>query len=444
MRKNKDKKSSSKNSAGFKFSNGLCAFFLGLCRFLAPFFGARITKSKAFRQQKKQGAMLVVANHLSAFDFIYFCAPFVGAKLNFVVAQNMMYSTPIFATLIKKYNAITKKQFYADFQCVKNIKKCLDSGISVLVCPEGKVSADGKTGVISPAIARLIGWLGYPVGVIKMSGASFIRPKWAGNLRLGRVDVECDVLLDAQQSKSLSKEEIYERVCLALEHNEHKWQADNGCKYLGAHYARGLSRLLYQCPRCGSDLDMTSTNEAIVCKRCSNTVLYKRDGSLVAGEGSVAPNRIDVWFQQQREAVSKEVQKSDFRLENVAHLFVENAKKNGYRYVCEGRLVLANDTLTFDCTKKQRPKKVESKYGVNAMQFEFFYGEGVEDVEEEFWHLEFSTKNADTIANMPGTSVDMYDEKHVYRFMLEKGVSSTKYVLAIEEAFKQRAQKGEK
>ena len=33
---------------------------------------------------------------------------------------------------------------------------------------------------------------------------------------------------------------------------------------------------------------------------------------------------------------------------------------------------------------------------------------------------------------------DMYDDKHVYRFMFSERKSSTKYVLAIEEMYKQK------
>ena len=42
----------------------------------------------------------------------------------------------------------------------------------------------------------------------------------------------------------------------------------------------------------------------------------------------------------------------------------------------------------------------------------------------------------DTVANLPGSAVDMYDDKHVYRFMFDKVMAATKYALCIEEAYK--------
>lgn len=412
---------------------------MGLCFFIRPFLHGKCRQSKAFKEQKKNGPMLVLSNHLSAYDFIHFASAMSGAPLNFVVAENMKYSTPIFAKLISKYHAITKKQYYADVQCIKNIKKYLDSGVSVLMCPEGKVSADGTTGAILPSVARLVEWLGYPVGVIKMQGASLIRPKWAYNLRharKGHVYADCDILLTREQAKTLSKEEILDKICSALEHNEHKWQIENNVVFKSRNYAKGLDRLLYRCPKCGAEFKMRTYGNHIVCENCGNDVKYRFDGRLVACDGGVAPQRIDLWYAMQKENVRQLVLKDDFCLcENVS-LLVENTTKNGYRFVAKGKLCLYADKLIFDCTQKNRPNGINPKYGVNNMTFSYNEKLGFESVENEFLHIELSTDRCDTVANLPGTALDLYDDKHVYRFMFDGVMASTKYALAIEEAYK--------
>lgn len=423
------------------FSKLLSKVFLGLCAFVRPLLNGKCRQSKAFKAQKKSGAMLVLSNHLSAYDFIHFASAMRGTPLNFVVAENMMYSTPIFAKLISKYHAITKKQYYADVQCIKNIKKYLDSGVSVLMCPEGKVSADGTTGAILPSVARLVEWLGYPVGVIKMQGASLSRPKWAYNLRFvrrGHVYADCDMLMTSEQTKTLSKEEILDKICTALDHNEHKWQIENGVVFKGKNYAEGLDRLLYRCPRCGAEFDMHSKGNHIVCGRCANDVVYGFDGRLIACGDSVTPQRIDLWYAMQRDNVKQLVSKEDFCLCQSVSLLVENKNKNGYRFVAKGKLSLNLNKLWFDCTQHERPKGINPKYGVNNMTFSYDEKLGFENVEEEFLHIEFPTDRCDTVANLPGTALDLYDARHVYRFMFDDVKASTKYALAIEEAYKLR------
>ena len=430
-----------KNKNDVPFSKAYCRFFLGLCKFVRPFLHGVCTQTKAFKAQKKNGAMLVVCNHLSAYDFIHFSSAMYGAPLNFVVAENMMYSMPIFAKLLGSYHAITKKQYFADYQCIKSIKKYLDAGISVLICPEGKVSADGVTGAILPSIARLVQWLGYPVGVIKMRGASLARPKWAYNLRMvrrGKVRTDCDMLFTKEETKSLSKEEILQRITSALAHNEHKWQVENGVKFKGRHYAEGLERLLYYCPKCHSEFTMTSKGSHLVCEKCGNDVVYTYDGRLVPQGDSVGFERIDLWYAEQKKLVAKEVEKDDFSISDKVKLFVENEKNNGYRFVAEGVMTLDRQSLRFHTDWQTRPKGVKSKYGVNSMSYAVDSAQGTEPVEAEFKDIEFAVNRTDTVANLPGTALDMYDDKHVYRFMFAERKSSTKYVIAIEEMYKQQ------
>ncbi len=430
-----------KNKNDVPFSKSYCRFFLGLCRFVRPFLHGVCTQTKAFKAQKKNGAMLVVCNHLSAYDFIHFSSAMYGAPLNFVVAENMMYSMPIFAKLLGSYHAITKKQYFADYQCIKSIKKYLDAGISVLICPEGKVSADGVTGAILPSIARLVQWLGYPVGVIKMRGASLARPKWAYNLRMvrrGKVRTDCDMLLTKDETKSLPKEEILQKITSALAHNEHKWQVENGVKFKGRHYAEGLERLLYYCPKCHSEFTMTSKGSHLVCEKCGNDVVYTYDGRLVPQGDSIGFERIDLWYAEQKKLVAKEVEKDDFNISDKVNLFVENEKNNGYRFVAEGVMTLDKQSLRFHTDWQTRPKGVKSKYGVNSMSYDVDSEQGTEPVEAEFKDIEFAVNRTDTVANLPGTALDMYDDKHVYRFMFAERKSSTKYVIAIEEMYKQQ------
>lgn len=429
---NVDKHKNKKNEV--KFSHFLNFVLCTASGILSKFFRAKYHLSNAFKAQKKKGAMLIVANHLSAFDFIYYACSMKGAPLNYVVAKNMMYSTPIFATLITRFHAITKKQYTADVQCIKSIKRYLDAGISVLICPEGKVSADGTTGTIPSSISKLIQWLGYPVGYLKLEGASIARPKWGYTIRRGRVNVHCDMLFSGEELKDLDRGKILDRLQTALSHNEHKWQIDNDITFTGKRYAEGLHRLLYRCAKCGKEGRMTSIGDHLICEECGNDVIYTHQGKLIpANESSVCPSRIDEWFANQRQEVAKELQDPQFRLSNTVNLFVENVKKNGYRFIASGTLTLDKDCLYFDTQWNERPLGITSKYGVNNMECDYSTTDKLEPVEDEFKHLSFPIKNLETVAYLPGLALDMYDQTHTYRFMFSSQMIATKYAVAIEE-----------
>lgn len=405
------------------------------CCMIRLYVRAKTRMSAAFREQKKKGAMLLLSNHLSAIDFAYFTTPFFGKKVNFVVAENMMYSTPFFATLIQGYHAITKKQFYADYTCIKNIKRNIDAGISVIMCPEGKVSAEGKTGPIAFSIAKLVKWLGCPVGSSVLKGSGLTLPKWAAGIRRNRVECNLDIMLTADEVKLMSTAEIMDRIQRALDHNEHVWQIENGLSFRGKRLAEGLERLLYKCPQCGADFSTVTERGTISCSKCGFRAEYTSKGVIEPrGETKECPSRIDEWFEWQKEEVAKEVQAPDFVLEKPVNLFIENAKRNGYRFATAGVLTMTREKLSFVSSLTRRPTKVDSTYRVSAMEYDIAENSAeTEPVEEEFMQLSFPVRNFVTVANIPGDSLDLYDEKHTYRMMFAEDKASTKYVLAIEE-----------
>jgi ribosomal protein S27AE len=378
---------------------------------------------------------------MSALDFCYFSSAFFFKKVNFVVAENMKYSTPLFAKMITGYRCILKKQYYSDFSCIKNIKKYLDAGISVCLCPEGKVAAEGKTGVIPSSIAKLVKWLGYPVATIVTTGAGLTRPKWAHTLRRGRVDSYCDMLFDIETLTAASQDEVMDKIKKALYLNEHTYQLEKGTRFYGTRYAEGLERLLYRCPKCGEEFVTTSKGDTLTCEKCKNTVRYSKKGGLHPIGDSLCPERIDLWYDLEREAVAREIEEDGFRMEYPVHLFVENEKKDGYKFVASGSLALDKTEIAFKSTMTERPKKVDTEYKIGDMELVFDKDCETEPVEDEFMTISMPVKNLVTVANIPGTSVDLYDEKHTYRMIFARELGATKYALAIEEMARLRGER---
>ncbi len=406
---------------------------LFICVVMKFVCNAHYKKSKSFQTQKKAGPMLVLCNHMSALDFCYFSSPFFFKKVNFVVAENMKYSTPLFAKMITGYRCILKKQYYSDFSCIRNIKKYLDAGISVVLCPEGKVAAEGKTGVIPSSISKLVKWLGYPVATVITTGAGLTRPKWAHTLRRGRVDSYCDMLFTAEEVKELSNDEVMDKIKSALKQNEHELQMETKRRFYGSRYAEGLERLLYRCPKCGGEFTITAKGDTLTCEKCKNTVRYSKKGGLYPVGDSVAPERIDLWYDLEREAVGLEVEPDDFHLDYPVHLFIENEEGNGYRFITTGNLHLDRQEISFVSALTERPQKVNTEYRIGDMELTFDDECEKEPVEEEFMSISMPVKNYVTIANIPGTSVDIYDDKHTYRLIFAKELAATKVALAIEE-----------
>lgn len=442
--------------SGAKLDMGYYRLFMFLTSAVRIFFNGRARLSQAFEKQKKEGAMLILCNHVSSLDFVHMTPPMRGAKVNFVVAEHMKYSQPVFAKLITGYGAIQKKAFYADFQCIKAIKQNLDAGISVILCPEGKVSSYGVTGEITLSAARLVKWLGYPVASMVIKGAGLVRPKWARNTRRGRVITECDMLFTAEDVKKLSKEELLIKIRAALAHNEHLFQRENNLSYRGGGLAEGLENLLYRCPKCGREFKMYSGDSFIKCGVCGNSAYYTKTGELLPlTDGDVCPERIDLWYNDQREALRSEINNGTLDLSYPVELYIENERRNGYRSVTIGtlgmdaeKIVFAPDSLNASENSEdplEGLKMPDERPNTDASNVDKGTSSGKADGSartcenasnkpEDFARirLTFPLKNYSAITNIPGSSVNIYDETHVYRFKFLAEQASEKYAIAAE------------
>ena len=415
------------------------AVFMTVCFVARAFFRGKSIQSEAFKQATKQGPMLVLCNHASAFDFVFFSPPFVGKKIAFVVAENLLYSTPILAKLIKAAKEITKKQYVVDLACVRKIKKYIDSGISVALCPEGQSSNSGKSGLIPKANGKLMKFLGYPVAVCNTSGAGLTRPKWGYTGRLGKIVTKCDLLYTAEQVKTLSADELHQGLVKALEFNDHIYQIENHIIFKGRKYAEGLERVLYRCPKCGEEFKQVTFGNTLKCTNCDNEVYYSNDGRLIpVGDDSVCPERIDIWYDEERELVKEEVKKDDFYLEHPAALFIEKPEICNYRFITSGTVSMDKERLLFVSNSDVRPKNMVSEFGVSKFDFKLDTDGETEPVEDELKKIEFALKNLESVDPNPGKALELYDSAHSYRIAFTVQEASTKYALAIEELYKLR------
>ena len=403
------------------------------------YFNGKAIQSKAFKEAKKKGPLLVMCNHASALDFLFFVPPFGLKKMTFVVAENMLYSTPFLAKIIKKANAITKKQYIADLSCVRKIKKNMDAGVSVALCPEGQVASSGKIGIIPVANGKLMKFLGCPVAICRTHGSGLSRSKWGYSARRGKVITECDILYTAEQTKELSAEELYAGLLEALDFNEHKWQIENGIKFGGKNRAEGLERILYRCPKCHEKYVIETCGDTLKCSACGNEIKYTKTGELVpVGENSISPSRVDLWYDEERKAVAEEVKKEEFIFTQPVALFIEKPEEYNYRFITMGVATLDKEKITFKSNLDERPKKIITEYGVGKFDVNFDFSQGTEPVEDEFKDLTFNIRNNESCAFNPGNSLELYDLKHSYRIMFTEQKASTEFVLAVEELYKQR------
>jgi len=254
------------------------------------------------------------------------------------------------ASIFRTFDGIPKHQYIADLACIKKIRQYIDAGECVLMCPEGKVTMDGRNGFLSASVAKLIKWLKVPVVFVHTHGSALTFPKWAvvGGFRRGECVTESRVLFTAEQTVSLSEDEIYEKLSAAFTFNDYEYQDVNNIKFKTKIPAMGISGLLYKCPKCNSEYVNTTDSHMIKCSECGNTAIIDVYGRITAADDtSVAYDRPDRWVDFQKAEIEKEIEAPDFCLTEDVVLYIEDDISASYIKRAAGKLFLSREGIRF-------------------------------------------------------------------------------------------------
>lgn len=312
-------------------------------------FHFHVDKNDLKAARKIKSPVLILANHQSPLDFLFMTNAMSPKRLSFVVAANMFYDKRYAWALRLIGRCIPKRQFTSDFTSVKHIRNMIMAGVSVVVYPEGRCSIDGTEGYINPAIYKLIKWLHVPVILVKSRGAYLTRPRYAEDFRKGKVEAEVKKILTAEDCSDLSLVEIENRICSQFGANDFLYQRQNNIVYKVKYgHAHGMKNLLYQCPKCGAEFEMTENGDSLECGVCGYAVHFDCTNQMTAKEGDPVFERVDLWFQYQKESVKKEIDKrEDYSFSSSVTLLTSDDNEGAYKEIENGTLTVDKEGFYF-------------------------------------------------------------------------------------------------
>ena len=143
-------------------------------------------------------------------------------------------------------------------------------GGTIAIAPEGNRTYSGKLCNIKPSIVQLAKKLKMPIAFFRIEGGYGAEPRWSNVIRKGGgVHAYVSEVLEPEQFGSMSDDELYEKICSALDVNE----ATEEPIYYHKKNAEYLERLLYVCPECGLST-FESHRDTVRCTKCGLTARY--------------------------------------------------------------------------------------------------------------------------------------------------------------------------
>lgn len=212
---------------------------------------------------------LILSSHITDFD-VFLLMMHVGS-FPVAVVHELLVRNPYLRNALKLFGTIIKRSGVPEAMCIRQMKRAVSYGRSVLIYPQGDVIWVGKNEPLGMEVAKLARYLGVPVLVMRQDGAYTTYPRWANGIRRGRIDIAYELAVSKDDYGSSEDAALLSRMSAAYDHDERAWLSSGAgahVRYVSRAPARGLQRLLFMCPSCGTSGRMSGIGDRISCLSC--------------------------------------------------------------------------------------------------------------------------------------------------------------------------------
>ena len=283
---------------------------------------------------------ILMGNHNSYYDLMVLHKAILPNRCNYIVAIDGFIKRE---KLLRSIGGICKRKFTNDMNLLRHIKTVLNNGDIMVIYPEARYSLCGTKAIIPQSNAALAKYFKVPLVVLLTHGDHIVEPFYNPKRRkIKGLEATLKCIATKEGVEKLSVEELDQRLQEALEYDDYTWLKDSGILLKDKNRAKNLHKVLYQCPHCGTEYEMSSDGIYLKCNHCGKTYEMDEHGELHALEGETEFSHIPDWYEWERENVKKEVRGGKYHFECPVRVdALPNAK--GYIDLGMGKLIHGMD-----------------------------------------------------------------------------------------------------
>lgn len=306
--------------------------------------------NKEFKEKCKKSGAIVVYNHVSNKDHFTSTAAFKGRHVHYVITK-YFYFNKFLSHFLNHVNAIPKDQFSADMASIKLMKRATDHNHIVAIAPAGQVSVHGGLIFVDEGIVKLVRLCKTDVFALQIRGNYLAHPKWSLSKRKAKVRTKFVSVIDKDEIKSLTDQEIYTRICKSIDVSDIREQKENKIKIKGKARALGIENILYVCPKCKSEFKMTSSGHYFWCEECGNKIYLDQYGLMQpASENNIMFENEEEWYKWENNLLLDEVRNNKLHIEHEMTMYRNHRDEWKMEEFATGILTLTNNAFIFDGT----------------------------------------------------------------------------------------------
>ena len=288
---------------------------------------------------------LLLCNHNAFMDFKVASHATFPHRVNYVVAIDGFIKRE---WLLRLIGCICTRKFTSDTALVRRLTEVIKNGDIAAIYPEARYSLCGTTAVLPPSIGKLAKLLKVPVVVLMCHGHHVNSPFYhLPDHGVKGTEAELIGLIRPDELKAMTASEVTEKIREAFVYDDFLWQKEKGVAITYKNRAKGLHKVLYQCPHCGTEYRMASDGTELTCTACGKVWTLSEYGELKAADGETEFSHVPDWYEWERANVRSEVRDGTYRFEAEVQV---DALPNARGYIDLGEAVLTHDSGGF-CLK---------------------------------------------------------------------------------------------
>jgi len=257
---------------------------------------------------------ILLCTHMAFIDFKVTTTALFPWRSSYIVAIDGFIGRE---ALLRHAGGVLKRRVTADINLIRHIKTILHGyGDVVTIYPEARYSLIGRPACIPGSLAKMLRSFKVPVAMLRMHGNYLGSPVWNLKERGNRIEAEMFRLFSPEELETLPLDQIRRRIDEAFTYDEYRWQRENRVKISVPFRAEGLHRVIYHCPACKTDHQMSSRGEILKCDACGKQWRMDEYGVMQALAGQTEFSHLPDWYDEQVRLVREELDRGEYRFED--------------------------------------------------------------------------------------------------------------------------------
>ena len=320
-------------------------FIFALVIWTAGFLATFRSKVKIIKRNKlPKPPYIVIGNHSAMMDF------YIALRLCFPHRIYWISTVEEFVPrffIFRRIGVLAKRKFTNDPKSASLYLRVLEKKKILVFYPEARYTFVGEPERIDKSMGRFVKKANVPVVYIKTHGNYLECPQWSDKKRrkIHPMIADVETIINKYDIETMDAQQIQQKIeDHYLDVSEEKWADQKHILNRYENRAVGLERILYKCPHCGAEMEMSSETHYLKCNHCGIIYDYLENGHLECTNGETKFNYISNWYKWEKECCKKEVLDGTYHFEDEVRVEKLMGAKIGF-VPLEGHYKLTHDSI---------------------------------------------------------------------------------------------------